>query len=207
MPSSFCDTIELMKAVWSVLLLLILIVVGAFFFGSERGEAPTLTEENMASNLTLESPSFEDLGEIPSLFTCEGENTNPELTIGGVPESAVSLVLIMDDPDIPDPVKERIGKNEFVHWVLFNIPPTTTTIQEGEALGVEGNNGAGDLGYTGPCPPTQFEPTKHRYFFRVYALDTELSLSEGASKEDLLIAMEGHVLDEAELLGTYDRAN
>jgi hypothetical protein len=196
-----------MKAVWSVLLLLVLIVVGAFFFGSERGEAPTLIEEeSMANNLTLASPSFGVGSEIPSRFTCDGENINPELTLSGVPEGSVSLALVMDDPDIPSQVKERLGKDEFVHWVLFNISPTIGNIPEGGAPGVEGNNGGGKLGYTGPCPPTEFDPTEHRYFFRVYALDTELNLSEGATKEDILSAMEGHVLDETELMGTFDRA-
>ena len=108
----------------------------------------------------------------------------------------------MDDPDVPKVLRPD---GVFDHWTLFNIPSTTTEIPEGGTAGTEGKNGAGNSRYTGPCPPAQYEPSEHRYFFKLYALDTELSLPEGASKADVLKAMEGHVLGQAELIGKYKR--
>jgi len=144
---------------------------------------------------------FPEGHKIPPQFTCDGTNVNPKITIHDVPLGAKSLALIMDDPDIPEFVKEKYGITVFDHWVLFNILPTVTGIAEGQEPGIKGNNGAGKPGYIGPCPPDR----EHRYFFRLFALDCTLPLSEGASKADVLTAMKGHIIAEAQLMGRYER--
>ncbi len=153
--------------------------------------------------LTLTSPAFKHEGTIPQEYTCDGERTkNPPLTISGVPTNAVSLVLICDDPDVPQQIKPD---GVFDHWVLFNIPVTTRALAEGESAGVVGVNGRGENGYSGPCPPPQFEPKEHRYFFRLYALDFMLHLGSNVTKEEVLQALSGHVIEQAELMGRYAR--
>jgi len=152
---------------------------------------------------SLTSPAFENGGSIPSKYTCDGErNLNPPLSIMGVPSGTQSLTLIMEDPDIPKKVNPD---DMFDHWLLFNIPPSIREIPEGESSGLQGMNSAGMHGYTGPCPPPQLEPSEHRYFFRLYALDTELALPYGVSKTEVLKAMQGHMLEETELMGRYRR--
>ncbi|HUY05620.1 MAG TPA: YbhB/YbcL family Raf kinase inhibitor-like protein [Candidatus Paceibacterota bacterium] len=153
--------------------------------------------------MQITSPAFEHGERIPQAYTCEGDRLlSPELAIDSVPEAAQSLVLIMDDPDVPKVLRPD---GNFTHWVLFNIPPATTIIPEGGTLGTSGLNGTGDTGYRGPCPPPDYEPKTHRYFFKLYALDTMLDLPEGATKEDVEAAMSGHILTSAELVGTYSR--
>lgn len=154
------------------------------------------TEEVKPMKLT--SSAFEHNGKIPSKHTCDGEDLIPPLTIEDVPAEAKTLVLIMDDPDAVKPA----GK-VWDHWVIFNIPPKTTEIEEGkDPNGVKGKNSWKKLGYGSPCPPD----TEHRYFFKLYALDTELDLGAGATKRDLEEAMKGHVLKKAELVGKYRRS-
>ena len=149
---------------------------------------------------------FENKEKIPGKYTCDGDNVNPELIISEVPENAESLVLIMDDPDIPNEVKKSRNIDVFVHWVLFNIHPSTTIIEENDvSSGVFGSNSAGEHAYTGPCPPKQFKPSEHRYFFKLYALDVELDLEEGASKKEVESAMKGHVIEKTGLIGRYER--
>ena len=148
----------------------------------------------------LES-NFKEGEKINALYTCEGENISPPLTWGAEPEGTRSFALIMDDPDVPHEVRED---RMFVHWVLFNIPHNVHELSRGESAGTMGINTAGKLGYIGPCPPPRYQPTTHRYIFKLYAVDTILDLPEGATKEQLLSAMEGHVLDTATLIGTYD---
>jgi Raf kinase inhibitor-like YbhB/YbcL family protein len=109
----------------------------------------------------------------------------------------------MDDPDVPAEVRPE---RNFDHWVLFDIPPATLGISEGGSIGTKGANGRGAPAYAGPCPPPQYAPSEHRYFFRLYALDTMLNLPEGATKQQVLEAMEGHVIAQAELMGRYERA-
>ena len=145
-------------------------------------------------NMKLTSPAFEHNQGIPSEYTCDGADTSPELNIEDIPENTKSLVLINDDPDAP------VGTWD--HWIVFNIPPSTTKIEKGqEPSGVGGKNSWGKTGYGGPCPPSG----THRYFFKLYALDTELDLQEGATKADIESAMEGHILEKTELIGTYKR--
>ncbi len=150
---------------------------------------------------SLTSSAFENGGTIPSKYTCEGERTvNPPLSIREIPSGTQSLTLIMEDPDVPRDMKPD---GMFDHWILFNVSPILREIPEGGSAGLQGMNGAGQHGYTGPCPPSDHEPSEHRYFFRLYALDTELTLPYGATKQQVFKAMEGHMLAETELMGRY----
>ena len=157
-------------------------------------------EEEAAMTLELSSPAFADGEAIPARYTCTGDDISPALQWRGVPESSRSLALIMDDPDAP-------GKT-WVHWVVYNLPPDSTGLPEaihadddlpGDA--VHGRNSWGRNDYGGPCPPSG----THRYFFKLYALDTMLDLPPGAPKQDVLGAMEGHILAEAQWMGTYQK--
>ncbi|MBI4146901.1 YbhB/YbcL family Raf kinase inhibitor-like protein [Candidatus Woesearchaeota archaeon] len=128
---------------------------------------------------------------IPSEYTCDGKDAIPPLEITGIPQQAKSLALIMDDPDAP--------MGTWDHWIAWNIPPNTKKIAG--LIGVGGKNSWGRKGYGGPCPPSG----KHRYYFKLYALDNMLDLASGSDKKKLLSAIEGHVLEEATLMGTYSR--
>lgn len=159
--------------------------------------------------LSLTSPAFEDDGSIPPRYTCDGQRElSPALTIAGVPEGTVSLALVMDDPDIPQAAREARGIEAWDHWTLFDLPQDTREIPEGGLLrgvGTTGVNTNGSNAYTGPCPPPQFEPSEHRYIFTLYALDTTLGLPEGSTKAQVLAAMEGHIIEQAQLVGRYKR--
>lgn len=154
--------------------------------------------------LTIRSPAFADGGEIPKPFTCEGPNRSPPLSFAGVPAGAKSLALVVDDPDAPDPAAPR---TVFVHWVLHDLPPGTPGLADGvrpEDLprGTQhGTNDYGKSGWRGPCPPIG----RHRYFFKLYALDTVLGALAERTKAGLVAAMKGHVLEEAQLVGTYEK--
>jgi hypothetical protein len=153
--------------------------------------------------MIIESFAFKNGEEIPSRFTCDGEGINPELSFSGVLAEAKSLALIMEDPDIPDFAKKRLKAEVFDHWVMWNIPPKTTEINQGNVPinAIVGLNSAGKNEYAGPCPPDR----EHRYFFKLYALDALLSLDKNATKKDVLDAMQGHILEQAELIGKYER--
>ncbi|MBT4849463.1 YbhB/YbcL family Raf kinase inhibitor-like protein [Candidatus Parcubacteria bacterium] len=143
------------------------------------------------------SKSFEHNQSIPKQYTCDGEDTSPQLSIGDVPIDTKSLVIIMDDPDAIKPA----GK-VWDHWIVFNIPPDTIEIPEGkEPRGIHGIGTSENFDYHGPCPPD----TEHRYFFKVYALDAMLDLIEGVTKAEVIEAMQGHIIDQAELVGLYNR--
>ena len=151
--------------------------------------------------LTIRSSAFEAAGPIAQVYTCDGRDVSPPLRWDNVPDGAKSFALICDDPDAP--------MGTWVHWVIYNIPGTVQQLSEGvparETLGDgtrQGKNDFGKPGYGGPCPP---RGKPHRYFFRLYALDDLLSLAPGLSKKALLRAIDGHVLAEAELYGTYGR--
>ncbi len=149
--------------------------------------------------MKLESKAFLHESLIPAVYTCDGEDRIPGLTISDVPVSAISLALIMDDPDVPANIRPECVWD---HWLVWNISPQTTTINESqEPSGVIGNNSGGKKGYMGPCPPDR----EHRYYFRLYALDTMLDTPQSASKDELLQAIQGHVLEKAELMGRYNR--
>ena len=154
--------------------------------------------------LSILSPAFEDRAPIPALYTCDGENVAPPLGWSGLPPRTASFALIVDDPDAPDPAAP---KRTFVHWVLYDIPASVRELAEAAATGSlpdgtrEGVNDARRTGYTGPCPPIG----RHRYFFKLFALDAVLGDLGTPTKADLERAMEGHVLERAELVGTYAR--
>lgn len=153
--------------------------------------------------MQITSVAFQNSERIPESYSCDGDRfLSPPLTIDDVPEVAQSLVLIVDDPDVPKALHED---GLFTHWILFNIPPGTSSIPEGQGVGTAGANTRGDARYAGPCPPPDYEPKTHRYFFKIYALDTTLDLSEGASREKIESAMTGHILATAKLIGTYSR--
>ena len=153
----------------------------------------------MEEKMKLTSKEFEHNGKIPSKFTCDGENINPSLQISDIPSGTKSLALIMDDPDVPKNLRED---GMWDHWIVFNVPPETDRIEEGqEPSGVHGKGTAGNLKYYGPCPPDR----EHRYFFKLFALDTELGLAEGVSKADVEKEMTGHILGQTELIGLYER--
>lgn len=149
--------------------------------------------------MKLTSTAFQQGGKIPSKYTCDGQNINPPLQIADVPANAKSLALIMDDPDVPESVrKDRM----WVHWVIYNMPAAATTIAENsQPKGTAGKGTGKTLAYQGPCPPDR----EHRYFFKLYALDTLLSLKEGAAKEEVEKAMKGHIIAQTELMGKYER--
>ena len=155
-------------------------------------------------SLVLTSAAFTALGAIPTLHTCEGRDVSPPLAWTGVPTAAKSLVLIVDDPDAPDP---RAPKTTWVHWVLYNLPPASTGLTEGVVSSAlppgtrEGTNDWKRIGYGGPCPPVG----RHRYFHKLYALDVLLPDLGRATKADVGAAMKGHVLEEAALVGTYQK--
>jgi Raf kinase inhibitor-like YbhB/YbcL family protein len=152
----------------------------------------------------LNSSAFEPNGPIPAKYTCEGEDVSPALTWSGVPSGTKSLALIVDDPDAPDPAAPKMT---WVHWVLYDVPPSAKGLLE--AVGAnslprgtrEGLNDWKRTGYGGPCPPIG----RHRYFFKLYALDTELGDLGEPTKAQLKKAMAGHILDEAQLVGVYQK--
>jgi Raf kinase inhibitor-like YbhB/YbcL family protein len=156
--------------------------------------------------MTLTSPAFPENGKIPREYTCEGADTSPELRWGGIPAGTQSLALIVDDPDAPDPAAPRMT---YVHWVLYNLPPDADGLPAGvpydrlPAGTQQGLNDWGRPGYGGPCPPIG----RHRYFHKLYALDTVLTGLDRPTKAQLLAAMEGHVLAQAELVGTYQKGD
>lgn len=158
------------------------------------------------NTLTLTSSAFKDGGAIPLQYTCDGENKHPPLSISGVPEGAQSLVLVMDDPDIPQVFKDQRGIDSFDHWVVYALAPDTKEISEGGEVGAQGLNSAGGAEYTGPCPPPEYEPTEHRYIFKLYALSGTLNFITAPTKAEVLSAVAPMVLAEAQLTGTYDRS-
>ena len=145
--------------------------------------------------MKLTSSAFKDNGMIPSKYTCKGENLSPPLEINDVPSNAKSLVLIVDDPDAPVGVWD--------HWIVWDIDPCTTTIDEGSVpeTAVQGLNSWGKNNYGGPCPPSG----THRYFFKLYALDNTLTISQRSKKSDVERVMDGHILAKAELVGLFKK--
>lgn len=182
-----------------------IVLVGLYLAFSKPAEAPTddsvtpLTNESMS--LILSSPAFAEGEQIPSKYTCDGENINPELHISGVPEGTESLVLVMDDPDIPDSVKESLGIESFDHWVLYNIPPDTTVIPERAEVGSVGLSSRGEARYVGPCPPDG----EHRYVFRLYAIKGTLTFIKAPTLRDVEEAAQGAAIESVTFTGRYER--
>lgn len=142
----------------------------------------------------IEMPSFTNGGEIPVEYTCQGQNVNPQMIVHEVPPKTQSLVVIVDDPDAP--------KKIWVHWVVYDIPAQeTVTIPKNSIPGVQGVNDSHQIGYDAPCPPSGV----HRYYFKVYALDSKLNRPKGATKEEILHACQGHIISKAEYMGRYKK--
>lgn len=146
------------------------------------------------AKMKITSSAFQEGGNIPSKFTCDGGDRSPPLQIAEIPSSAKSLALIVDDPDAPSGL--------FTHWIVWNISPQTNGIAEGTApKGVQGTSDFGKSGYGGPCPPSG----THRYYFKVFALDRELNLPSDSKRNQLDAAIKGHVVAQGELMGRYSR--
>lgn len=156
---------------------------------------------NSKAKIKISSTVFQDGAMIPRPYTCDGPNVSPSLKWENVPDGAKTLALIADDPDAPN--------KTWVHWVLYNLPADVKGLVENApkqsalagGAGLQGKNDFGQIGYDGPCPPNG----THRYYFKLYALDAELALEPGATKEELLKAMEGHILAEGQLIGKYQK--
>jgi len=168
--------------------------------GGISGHVATASKEAMS--LTLSSTAFADGGAIPARYTCEGSDVSPPLAWSGVPSGAKSLVLVVDDPDAPDPAAPKMT---WVHWVLYNLPAASAGVPEGATSlppgTLEGQNDWKRTGYGGPCPPIG----RHRYVHKLYALDVVLPDLHQPDKQHLEQAMRGHILARAELIGTYQK--
>jgi Raf kinase inhibitor-like YbhB/YbcL family protein len=189
-------------------LLGLLCVLGVLAIGCSRPGVGTVAPaiENQTSApaqvgvsimaLQITSPAFQNNSSIPAKYTCQGQDISPPLRLAGVPQNAKSLVLLMDDPDAP--------MGTWDHWILFNIPPETTAIAENSvpAGAVVGRNSWPKNSYGGPCPPSG----THRYFFKLYALDSTLDLTSNVTKRDVERAMDGRVIAQAQLVGTYKKS-
>lgn len=177
-------------------------IVPALWLALAASAAPRPGGVEMA--LTLTSLNFAHGGQIPALHTCEGADRSPALAWAGVPAGTQSLVLIVDDPDAPDPAAPRMT---YVHWVLYDLPATAHALPEGVASAAlppgtrEGQNDWKRTGYGGPCPPIG----RHRYFHKLYALDVTLGDLGRPTKAQVEAAMRGHVLEQTELMGTYQK--
>jgi Raf kinase inhibitor-like YbhB/YbcL family protein len=161
---------------------------------TERGRGDSIILSWVA-DFALQSSAFEQGGPIPRRHSCEGENLSPPLSWSGVPGGTRSLALVVDDPDAPG--------GTFTHWLGWALDAGAEGLGEGEAAPVEGRNDFGTSGYRGPCPPPGHG--RHRYSFRLYALDSDPDLRPGAGKGELERTLEGHTLAAAELIGTYER--
>jgi Raf kinase inhibitor-like YbhB/YbcL family protein len=149
-------------------------------------------KNNEINKLLISSPAFENEGDIPSKYTCDGEDINPQLTVDNIPENTKTLAIIVEDPDAP--------KGTFDHWLVWNVPPENI-IEENRIPGISGTNGAGKTGYYGPCPPSG----THRYYFHVFALDSSLDLQGGIDKKTLQNAMDSHIVAKGTLMGHYKK--
>ncbi len=177
------------------LLGLLLLGTALIWAGCRPSTEKTLEEGEIDMAIQVTSTAFSEASTIPKKHTCDGQDVSPQLSWSGVPEGTKSLVLIMDDPDAP------VGT--FVHWVLYDLPPDVKELPEGvQGVGVQGVNDFRRTGYNGPCPP---RGPAHRYYFKVYALDTTLGLKAGARKADVEKAMQGHILAWGQLMGKYGR--
>jgi hypothetical protein len=179
------------------LIVIIAVMVGVYIIGviNKKNPMPTVSNSFKNSSLKITSSAFSDNSLISSKYTCDGENVSPPLSFSGVPQSAKSLALIVDDPDAPG--------GTWIHWVIWNINPDLKEVPENAAgdIGVEGVSSFGKIGYGGPCPPSG----THRYFFKLYALDAELDLPAETTAPGLSKAMENHIIGYAELVGLYSR--
>jgi len=165
----------------------------------QEQQSPPQEQISLPKELILSSSSFEHMGNIPVRYTCDGQSINPPLEISGVADNAKSLVLIMEDPDVPKNIR---ADGTWNHWLKFNLSPLLSKIEEGkDPGGLSGLNTSQKLKYIAPCPPDR----EHRYFFKLYSLDTMLNLKEGATKSQIEQAMENHILQQTSFIGLYKR--
>jgi Raf kinase inhibitor-like YbhB/YbcL family protein len=150
-------------------------------------------QKKEAGGLIISSPAFKNEGDIPSKYTCEGQNINPPLNIEGIPEEATSLVLVVEDPDAP--------RGTFDHWLVWNIEPTSA-IGENTSPGISGKNSGAKTGYYGPCPPSG----SHRYYFNVYALNRNIDLPAGSDRKALQEAMQSYIIAKGGIMGRYKKS-
>ena len=178
-----------------IVIILILILAATFSLWKKSKSKEVLPESGLPNIMKLSSPAFENGGQIPEKYSCEGEDINPPLEIKDVPDLTQSLVLIVEDPDAPS--------GNFLHWLVFNIPAQTSLIEENSLPpeAIEGKNDFGKENYGGPCPSLG----THRYFFKLHALDTQLVFSETPGKKEVEGLMKGHILDMAQLMAKYKR--
>lgn len=189
------------KIILGITIVIILIIIGALAYKSFGGRTtsyinPAKTENNAATTpMTITSPVFEPGQAIPKKYSCDGDGVNPPLDIKDVPQQAQSLALIVDDPDAP--------AGTWTHWIMWNINPATASIAENSvpAGAVQGQGSSGQNVFGAPCPPSG----THRYYFKLFALDSKLSLSSFSDVKALEQAMDGHIISNAEVLGTYSR--
>lgn len=181
----------------------LVVSAGAFIAFRNTADAPSNLSTNTKTpmSLTLTSSAFKEGESIPTKYTCDAENVSPELYIENVPEGTQSLMLVMDDPDIPESVKKDRGVETIDHWVLYNIPPNVGVIPEGVALGKEGVNSRGVTGYMGPCPPDR----EHRYFFRLYALSETMNFLKPPMLHEVEAQAKKLMIETATLMGRYER--
>ncbi len=181
-------------------LVILLLVPVALCYCKQEKQVQEQAEKGEAMDIKVTSPAFEQGGMIPAKYTCDGDNVSPPLKWAPVPDGTESIALISDDPDAP--------MGTWVHWVMYNTPAGATELAENVPPDKVLPNGARQgitdfrrIGYGGPCPPSG----THRYFFKIYALDAQLDLQAGASKDNLLKAMQGHILAQGQLMGRYKR--
>jgi len=186
-----------MKKYIKLLIITLIIILSVFLLVKSSSKVPSKEGVGMK----ISSPAFEHNGAIPSKYTCDGEDVSPPLVFEGIPENAASLALIADDPDAP--------MGTWVHWVIYNIPPTSGGLTENfpsdsklDDGSLQGMTDFRRVGYGGPCPPSG----AHRYFFKLYALDKKLDLPAGATKQQVETAMKGHIIAQDQLIGIYKRS-
>lgn len=190
--------LQLIGVLW---LLALVAIIGVYYVFNFTQYMDTIPKES-ERNFSLTSSAFENEGVIPAAYTCDGMQMSPPLTIHGAPEGTQSYAIVMEDRDVPKSLKPD---GVFLHWLIFNILPTVETMGANEVLGTEGASGNGTPDYVGPCPPPQYDPAEHRYYFDAYALDTALHLSPGADISSFRATIEGHVLAQTTLMGRYTR--
>jgi Raf kinase inhibitor-like YbhB/YbcL family protein len=192
-----------MRVAYALLGIAFAVVFGAGYLLVERAYAPVegLAPLPTPPMFTLSSSAFKNGERIPADYTCDGTNINPPLSIRNAPQGTGAFVLVVEDPDIPEAVKERLGVDVFDHWILTGIASSTEEIPAGTS---GGTNQSGS-GYTGPCPPSEYEPREHRYVFTLYALSSEPQFIKAPTKQELLTAIESTTIAKAFLVGRYER--
>jgi Raf kinase inhibitor-like YbhB/YbcL family protein len=189
-----------MKKYLFVVIILFIIIGGGWLVKRSKkvpvnNQPAQITPKKEIKNMKISSPAFKNNEDLPSKYTCDGENVNPSLEFGEIPEGAKSLALIVDDPDATN--------GDWTHWLLWNMSQQRLSIAENSAPkeATQGITDFGNRGYGGPCPPSG----KHRYFFKLFALDEELKISSFSTKKDLLEAMNSHIIGQAEMVGMYEK--